>query len=52
MDPRDLAVATWSGVEIVVDTVTRAIYNEVRVVVNYLVDAKLRGDRISGEIFS
>lgn len=51
MDPRDLAVATWSGVEITVDTVTRAIYNEVRVVVNYLVDAKLRGDRISGEIF-
>jgi HK97 family phage major capsid protein len=52
MDPRDLAVATWSGVEITVDTVTRAIYNEVRIVVNYLVDAKLRGDRISGEIFS
>lgn len=51
MDPRDLCVATWSGVEITVDTVTRAIYNEVRVVVNYLVDAKLRGDRISGEIF-
>lgn len=51
LDPRDLAVATWSGVEITVDTVTRAIYNEVRVVVNYLVDAKLRGDRISGEIF-
>ena len=51
MDPKDLAVATWSGVEITVDTVTRAIYNEVRVVVNYLVDAKLRGDRISGEIF-
>lgn len=52
MNPQDLAVATWSGVEIVVDTVTRAIYNEVRVVVNYLVDAKLRGNRISGEIFS
>lgn len=52
MNPQDLAVATWSGVEITVDTVTRAIYNEVRVVVNYLVDAKLRGNRISGEIFS
>lgn len=52
MDPRDLAVASWSGIEIVVDTVSRAIYNEVRVVVNYLVDAKLRGDRIATEIFS
>lgn len=51
MDPRDLAVGTWSGVEIVVDTVSRAIYNEVRIVVNYLVDAKLRGDRIALEIF-
>lgn len=47
MDPRDLAVGTWSGVEITVDTVSRAIYNEVRIVVNYLVDAKLRGDRIA-----
>jgi HK97 family phage major capsid protein len=52
MDPKDLAVATWGGVEITVDTVSRAIYNEVRVVVNYLVDAKLRGDRISAELFS
>lgn len=52
IDPRDLAVATWSGVEITVDTVSRAIYNEVRVVVNYLVDAKLRGNRLAGEIFS
>lgn len=53
MDPRDLAVATWAnGVEITVDTVSRAIYNEVRVVVNYLVDAKLRGDRISAEIYA
>lgn len=51
LNPQDLAVATWSGVEIVVDTVTRAIYNEVRVVVNYLVDAKLRGNRIAGAIF-
>jgi len=52
MDPKDLAVATWSGVEITVDTLSRAIYGEVRIVVNYLVDAKLRGDRISAELFS
>ena len=51
MNPRDLAVATWSGIEITVDTVSRAIYNEVRLVVNFLVDAKLRGDRIALEIF-
>lgn len=51
MDPRDLAVATWGGVEITVDTISRAIYGEVRLVVNYYVDAKLRGDRIATEIF-
>lgn len=51
MNPRDLAVATWSGVEITIDTVSRAIYNEVRLVVNFLVDAKLRGERIALEIF-
>lgn len=52
MDPRDLAVATWSGIEITVDTVSQAIDNKVRIVVNYLVDAKLRGDRIAAELFS
>ena len=51
LDPRDLAVATWNGIEITVDTVSRAIYNEVRIVVNYLCDAKLRGDRIAAEIY-
>jgi len=51
MDPKDLAVATWDGIDITVDTVSRAINNEVRIVVNFLVDAKLRGDRISGAIF-
>lgn len=52
--PADLAVATFnkSGLVIIVDTVTRAIYNEVRIVANYLVDAKLCGDRIATEIFS
>lgn len=51
LDPRDLAVATWNGIEITVDTVSRAINNEVRIVVNYLVDAKLRGSKIAAEIF-
>lgn len=51
LDPRDLAVAQWGGVEITVDTVSRAIYGEVRLVVNAYFDAKLRGERISAEIF-
>ena len=51
MDPRDLAVAQWGGVEITVDNLSRAIYGEVRLVVNAYFDAKLRGDRISTEIF-
>ena len=50
MDPRDLAVATWNNIDITVDTVSRAIYNEIRLVVNYYVDAKLRGERIAAEI--
>ena len=51
MDPRDLAVATWSGIEITVDPYTKAADNQIRLVVNYLVDAKLRGDRIAAAIF-
>lgn len=52
MDPRDLAVATWGGVDITVDTTSRAIYNEVRLVVNFLCDAKLRGDRVAVALFN
>ena len=52
MDPRDLAVAQWGGVEVLVDTTTRAIYGEVRLVVNAYFDAALRGDRIATEVFS
>lgn len=53
-DPRDLACASWEkdGMVITVDPYTRAGYNEIRVTVNYLFDAKLAGDRISAEIFS
>ena len=52
MDPRDLAVAQWGGVEVLVDTTTRAIYGEVRLVVNAFFDAALRGDRIATEVFA
>lgn len=51
MDPRDLAVATWNGIEITVDPYTLAADNQIRLVVNYFVDAKLRGDRIAAAIF-
>lgn len=51
LDPRDLAVATW-GMEITVDNVSRAINNEVRLVINYLVDAKLRGDRVAQMVYT
>lgn len=51
--PADLAVATFNkgGLVITVDYLTRALYNEVRIVANYLVDAKLCGDRIATQIF-
>lgn len=52
MDPRDLAVASWDqDMQITVDPYTRAGKNQIRIVVNYLVDAKLKGDRISAEVF-
>lgn len=53
LDPRDLFCASWNrdGLVITVDMVSRAIYNEVRIVVNYLFDAKLTGDRIATQIF-
>lgn len=52
MDPRDLAVATWNGVEVQVDTVTQAINSKVRLIVNFFVDVKLRGERIAAGIFN
>lgn len=51
LDPRDLAVAVWDGIEITVDPYTKAADNQIRLVVNYLVDAKLRGDRIAAALF-
>lgn len=51
LDPRDLAVATWNGVEVTVDPYTLAADNQIRLVVNYYVDAKLRGDRIAAALY-
>lgn len=51
-DPRDLAVATWDNdMVITVDPYTLAGKNQIKVTVNYLVDAKLKGDRISAATF-
>ena len=46
LDPRDIAVAVWDF-EIVVDPLSKAADNQVRLVVNYLVDAKKRGDKVA-----
>ena len=46
LDPRDIAVAVWDF-EITVDPFTKAADNQVRLVVNYLVDAKKRGDKVA-----
>lgn len=51
-DPKALAVATWdNGMFITVDPYTLAGKNQIKVTVNYLVDATLKDDRISGAIF-
>lgn len=47
LNPKDLAVASWGGVNITVDPYTLAGKNQVRIVVNALYDAKLKGDRIA-----
>ncbi len=52
MNTRDLAVALWNGMgDITVDNYTLAADNQIRLVVNMYVDAKLRGDRIAAAIF-
>lgn len=51
VNPRDIAVAQWSGVDITVDNYTKAADNQVRLVINAYYDAKLRGDRIAAAIF-
>ena len=52
VDPRDIAVAFWSGIEITDDNFSKAAENQVRLVVNALVDCKLRGDRIAAAVYS
>jgi HK97 family phage major capsid protein len=52
LDPRDLAVAVWDNeMVITVDPYTLAGKNQIKVTVNYLCDAALKGDRISAAKF-
>ena len=50
-DPRDLAVAIWPETVVTVDPYTLAGKNQIKVTVNFLCDAVLKGDRISGAVF-
>ena len=51
-DPKDLAVATWDNdMVITVDPYTLAGKNQIKVTVNYLCDAALKGDRISAATY-
>lgn len=52
-DPRDLACASWDkeGMVIIVDPYTLAGKNQIKITVNYLFDAKLKGDRIAATLF-
>lgn len=52
LDPKDLATAAWgNGLNIIVDPYTLAGKNQIKVTVNYLFDAKLKGERIAGQVF-
>lgn len=52
IDPADYVVATWDGdFNIVVDPYTLAGKNQIKVTINYLVDGKLKGDRLAAEVF-
>lgn len=52
IDPADYVVATWGrGMNIIVDPYTLAGKNQIKVTINYLVDGKLKGDRLAAEVF-
>ena len=49
--PEDLCVGTWD-LNILVDPYTLSDQNMIRIVANYLVDAKMKSDRIATEVFA
>ena len=51
LDPRELVVGQWGGVDIIVDPYTKAADGQVRLVVNAYFDAKLRGEAVAPMIF-
>ena len=53
LEPKDVVVATWDNdMTLIVDPYSLADRNQIKITCNYLVDAALKGDRISGQIFS
>lgn len=53
IDPRDLAAASWDkdGLVITVDPYSLATKGQIKIVVNYLFDCALKGDRYAAQIF-
>ena len=53
LTPSDLACASWDNdMVITIDPYSLAGRNQIKITCNYLFDAKLKGDRISGAIYS
>lgn len=52
MDPRELVIGQWAGIDIVIDNYTKAADGQVRLVINAYYDAKLRGNKVAKAIFN
>ena len=52
MDPRELIIGQWAGIDIVIDNYTKAADGQVRLVINAYFDAKLRGNKVAKAIFN
>ena len=52
MDPRELVIGQWAGIDIVIDNFTKAADGQVRLVINAYYDAKLRGNKVAKAIFN
>lgn len=52
MDPRELIIGQWAGIDIVIDNYTKAADGQVRLVINAYYDAKLRGNKVAKAIFN
>jgi HK97 family phage major capsid protein len=52
MDPKELIIGQWAGIDIVIDNYTKAADGQVRLVINAYYDAKLRGNKVAKAIFN